>query len=147
MVISSLNTKLVEDRLAFILKAMSNLRRLAALGEKEFLEGDHSAAAESYLRRALEAVFDIGRHIHAKTAASGLVEYKAIARSLGELGIVTPSLAERLQLIAGYRNRLIHFYHEVSDRELYRILRDNLADLDAFVQAIRQFLEAYKRRV
>ena len=29
--------------------------------------------------------------------------------------------ADLLQILAGYRNRLVHFYHEVSVEELYEI--------------------------
>ena len=94
MVISNLNTKLIEDRLGFITKALSRLRNLSRLEEKVFVENDRPAIAESYLRRALEAIFDIGRHIIAKSADKGLVEYKEIAAALGKNGVLTEKLAE-----------------------------------------------------
>jgi len=49
---------LIEDRLGFINQAIVKLRKLACLDEKEFLDDDNPAIAESYLRRALEAIFD-----------------------------------------------------------------------------------------
>ena len=116
MVISNLNMKLIEDRLGFINKAVTKLKKLARLDQKDFLEGDTPAIAESYLRRSLEAVFDIGRHIIAKTPGKGIVEYKEIAESLAERGVTTKGHAERLRLMAGYRNRLVHFYHEVTEK-------------------------------
>ena len=58
MVISNLNTKLIEDRLGFINQAIVKLKKLSYLDEKAFLDGDNPAIAESYLRRALEAIFD-----------------------------------------------------------------------------------------
>jgi uncharacterized protein YutE (UPF0331/DUF86 family) len=76
MVISNLNIKLIEDRLGFVNKAIAKLKRLSHLDEKNFLADDNPAIAESYLRRSLEAVFDIGRHIIAKTAGKGIVEYR-----------------------------------------------------------------------
>jgi uncharacterized protein YutE (UPF0331/DUF86 family) len=114
------------------------------LTEELFLENDNSAIAESYLRRSLEALFDTGRHIIAKTAGKGVVEYKEIAQTLGEKGIVTKELSERLKCMAGYRNRLVHFYHEISDRELFLILKGNLSDLEDFVKEIKIFIEAFK---
>ncbi|RKY44605.1 MAG: hypothetical protein DRP81_05315 [Candidatus Omnitrophota bacterium] len=45
--------------------------------EADFLHEDTPAIAESYLRRSLEAIFDIGRHIIAKSAEKGIVEYSA----------------------------------------------------------------------
>jgi uncharacterized protein YutE (UPF0331/DUF86 family) len=145
MVISNLNIKLIEDRIGFINKAIVKLRQLSASEEHIFFEGDAPAIAESYLRRSLEAIFDIGRHIIAKTAGKAVVEYKEIAKALGENNVVTKEFAERLVLMAGYRNRLIHFYHEVSDKEIYSILKNKLGDMEIFVQEIKEFLKKYRR--
>jgi uncharacterized protein YutE (UPF0331/DUF86 family) len=141
MVISNLNTKLIEDRLGFISKAVARLKRLSYLDERDFLDDDSPAIAESYLRRSL----DIGRHIIAKNAGKGIVEYKEIAIALGDRGIITKQLAERLRLMAGYRNRLVHFYHEVNDKELYLITKSNLADIEGFVKELKTFIESYRR--
>lgn len=89
-------------------------------------------------------MFDIGRHIIAKSAGKAAVEYKGIARALAEHGVVSKNLSEKMVLMAGYRNRLIHFYHEVSDKELYRIVRDHLHDLKEFVNEIMLFIKAYR---
>src|SRR3990172_11492250 len=78
MVISSLNTKLLEDRLGYIAKSVGKLKAIASLPEERFLNGDNPAAAESYLRRCLEAMFDIGRHIIAKTPGEAEGEEKEV---------------------------------------------------------------------
>jgi uncharacterized protein YutE (UPF0331/DUF86 family) len=146
MVISNLNIKLIEDRLGFINKAVARLKRLSYIDERDFLDDDNPAIAESYLRRSLGAIFDIGRHIIAKTAGKGIVEYKEIASALGDRGVITKQLAERLRLMAGYRNRLVHFYHEVNDRELYLITKSNLADIEDFVKEMKTFIESYRQK-
>jgi uncharacterized protein YutE (UPF0331/DUF86 family) len=144
MVISNLNIKLIEDRLGFIIKSIARLKRLARLDQQDFLKEDNPAIAESYLRRSLEAIFDIGRHIIAKTAGKGIVEYKEIARALGQERVVGKDQSEKLQLMAGFRNRLVHFYHEISDKELHTILDNNLSDVEAFVKEIKRFIQSYK---
>ena len=146
MVISNLNIKLIEDRLGFINKSIGKLGRVSYLDERAFLADDNPAIAESYLRRSLEAIFDIGRHIIAKTAGKGIVEYKEIANALAENGVITKALSDRLRLMAGYRNRLVHFYHEVVDKELYLLIKNNLIDIETFVKEIRTFLETYRKR-
>jgi uncharacterized protein YutE (UPF0331/DUF86 family) len=146
MVISNLNIKLIEDRLGFINKSVVKLKRLSNLKEEEFLEGDTPAIAESYIRRSLEAIFDIGRHISAKTAGKGVVEYKEIVNAINKTGVITKDLAERLKLMAGYRNRLVHFYHEVTDKELFSIVNNNLSDIENFVKEIKDFIEKYKKQ-
>lgn len=146
MVISNLNIKLIEDRLGFINKAIVKLKKISNLTEEDFMESDHSAIAESYLRRSLEAMFDIGRHITAKTAGKGSVEYKGIVSSLLDNGVITKKLAEKLRLMAGYRNRLVHFYSEVTDKELFSILKNNLTDIEDFVKEIKAFIEKYRNQ-
>ncbi len=144
MVISKLNTKLIEDRLGFIVESIVKLERLSHIEETDFISNDRPAIAESYLRRSLEAMFDIGRHILAKTAGKAVVEYKQIALTLGHKGVITKEFSERLMLMAGYRNRLVHFYHEVTDKELYQILKINLSDIKNFVKEIKTFIEKYR---
>ncbi|MBT8365019.1 MAG: DUF86 domain-containing protein, partial [Deltaproteobacteria bacterium] len=73
-----------------------------------------------------------------------IVQYKEIARALSQEGVITGDQSEKLILMAGYRNRLVHFYHEISDRELYAILHNNLSDVEAFVKEIKRFIEKYK---
>jgi uncharacterized protein YutE (UPF0331/DUF86 family) len=96
---------------------------------------------ESCLRRSLEALLDIGRHILAKGFAIGVSEYKEIAQKLGEFGLLSASEAQLLRILAGYRNRLIHFYHEIGEEELYRICKDQLGDLQEVKDAYLRWLK------
>ena len=143
MDISNLNTKLIQDRLGFVVGFVERLRHLSRLDRNDFLKGDTPAIAESYLWRSLEAVFDVGRHIIAKHAGKAAVEYKEIARLLGRNGVISERLSEKLTLMAGYRNRMVHFYHEVTNEELYEILTNNLLDFENFIKEMGAFLEAY----
>src|SRR4030067_1432737 len=87
MVISNLNIKLIEDRIGLINRSITRLKKLSSLREETFLDGDTPAIAESYLRRSLEAIFDVGRHIIARTAGKGIVEYKEVANALGTIAL------------------------------------------------------------
>ena len=146
MVISSLNTKLINDRLGFITESLVKLKKLSDLDENGFLADDNSAIAESYLRRSLEAIFDIGRHVIAKRAGKSIIEYREIAVALGNMGVVSAELSERLRLMAGYRNRLVYFYHEVTDKELFAITQENLSDIEKFVLEIKNFITEYNKQ-
>lgn len=48
---------------------------------------------------------------------------------------------EKLLSMAKYRNRLVHFYAEISPTELYEILQKDLGDFDVFLTAIKNVLE------
>lgn len=100
------------------------------------------AAAESFLRRSLEAVLAVGRHVLARLGRLDLAqEYKAIARGLTKEGIVDGQLGVTLGQMAGYRNRLVHFYHEVSADELYDIVVNHRKDLTTCALHILQFVD------
>ena len=140
---SRLRAKVVAERVAWV---RSRLRDLSALplGSLAEFEADprNVAAAESHLRRALEALLDLGRHILAKGFGRAAVEYKDIARGLAEVGVLDAETAARLRVLAGYRNRLVHFYDEVSNRELHEICRGQLHDVDAVLAALLAWIAA-----
>jgi len=142
-----LNYILIEQRLALMAGYLFELEKLSRLSKNKFLsDKTRTGAAESYLRRSLEAIFDVGRHILAKTGSLELAaEYKTIARGLEKKGIVDVFLGKRLVEMAGYRNRLVHLYCEVTDEELYSIITQELEDIRDFIRQIRNFLEGAKR--
>ena len=125
-----LSKRVIGDRLAWLDKMVAEIRALPLDSYEEFSANQRDVwAAESCLRRALEAIFDLGRHILAKGFGQGVTEYKQIASELDRAGVLSHSRARLLSTLAGYRNRLVHFYHEVTSEELYEICRDNLDDL------------------
>lgn len=138
-----INKNLIYSRLALTQDYLQQMHRLAALPKESFLENkDTVAAAESYLRRTLEAVFDISRHIVAKSGNTDLAaEYKAIAKALGDKKIITPGLSAVLCEMAGYRNRLVHLYHMIENEELYEILQADLPDIEQFVSEILRYVK------
>ena len=132
--------ELIEDMLAGI--------ATLPLASEEELTADPRmlAAGESFLRRALEALLDLGRHLLAKGFGIPAAEYKAIPRELEQVGVLTPDLAARLLEMAGYRNRLIHMYDEVTPGELYQILTSHLGDVPAVLDALRHWIALYPER-
>jgi uncharacterized protein YutE (UPF0331/DUF86 family) len=146
MVISNLNTARILELLRFIETCLEELRPFSKMNEKEFLlDRKNPPFVESYLRRGLEAVFDIGRHILSKTYGFKEIEYKTIAKELGERGVITKQLAEVLYVMGGYRNRMVHFYREITPEELYQIVVNNLKDFDTFIKEIVAFIRAYEK--
>jgi len=146
MVISKLNIDKIEKNLSLIQGYLSELKELSKITEEKFLaDRRNSAAGESYLRRSLESVFDIGRHILAKSYGFKELEYKKIALELEKKGIVDKEYASVLLKMAGYRNRMVHLYQEITPEEIYGILKSHLPDIDRFVLEIFRFLEDYKK--
>lgn len=105
------------------------------------------AAGDSYLRRALEALLDLARHVLSKGFGRAPAEYAEVARQLGEVGVVDAARSATLTGMARYRNRMVHFYDEISDTQLHGILSKELRDVEAVVSAITDWLLAHPDRV
>ena len=141
-----LNMEMLTGRIDAVRVALSRLKELSKLSREEFLEDyKNPASAETFIRHCIEAVFDIGRHILAKTGKVRLThEYKNIAKGLGETGVISQPLMYKLMEMAGYRNRIVHLYHEITDEELYEIIQNDLKDIEQFILEIGAFLKKYK---
>ena len=140
-----LSKRVVTDRLAWIERMIRAIRALPLEDRGAFLADDRNVwAAESCLRRALEALLDLGRHILAKGFGLGVSEYKEIAARLGDQNVLSQKEAELLQVLAGYRNRMVHFYHEVGPDELYEVCAHELGDIEHIAEAYRQWLKEHE---
>jgi uncharacterized protein YutE (UPF0331/DUF86 family) len=127
---STATKRILADRLEWIDRMVNEIRSLPLATLDDFsVDSRNVRAAESCLRRALEALFDIGRHILAKAFGKGVSEYKEIANELQHAGVLSNDQTILLRTLAGYRNRLVHFDHEVSTQELHGICKDRLDDL------------------
>lgn len=145
MVISKLNFNKIQENLNLIGEFLEKLKRLLKLTKDEFLSDERNpAATESFLRRCIEAIFDVGRHILSKSFSFKSLEYKEVAKELGEKGIVSEEYSQTLIKMAGYRNRMVHFYKEILAQELYDILQTELKDIEKFLKEIEAFLRKYK---
>lgn len=139
-----LKSQSIIPRIDGITKDIKKLRVLAALSREMFydMQENYYDTAKLRLREALEGVFNIGAHILSRIEGGRATEYREIARKLGEYGIVEKEFADtKLSHMAGYRNRLTHFYAEITPGELYDILNNNLEDFETFLSAIKLVLK------
>lgn len=142
MTTESIKSQSIIPRIDGIQKDIKRLKQLGALPIEEFAKEENFVRAQFYLRQALEGVFHIGLHILARIPGGRATEYKEVAFKLGEAEVVEKDFAKnQLKSMAGYRNRLTHFYAEVSPEEIYKIIHENLGDFDAYLKAIKKLLE------
>lgn len=137
-----LNRVTILDRIGIIENSTRKLENLKSLSINKFKESENFAIAEHYLRYALEASFDICAHVLARIPGARVEEYKQIAVEMGRQNIVPMDFAEeKLYKMAGYRNRLTHFYFEITPAELHEIIQNNLGDFRVFLKHIKIILE------
>ena len=125
---------------------LAGLRALPLDTYEDFAaDARNPAAAESFLRRALEALLDLGRHVLAKGFGRAAGEYKEIATVLGEVGVLDGRMTGKLREMAGFRNRLVHFYDQVSDAELYETCARDAGDIEEILSALLAWIGTTRR--
>lgn len=130
---------LVEKKLATIVSAVSDLRRLARLDrlrhdirEQRFIE--HT------LQVAIQAALDVASHIVSDEALGEPVTNRQLFDLLARAGSLDAALAARLSRMAGFRNVLVHGYDDVDLAVVEDIVRHRLDDLLEFIAAVNRRL-------
>ena len=138
-----MNREVVLDRIDIIRNSLKRLKKISQLSKSEFKENDdYYAIAEHHLRRALEATLDLGRHICVKEDLGQPKEYREVFDILNSGGILDAEFTESIRGMAGYRNRLVHMYHEVDKDEIYQITQERLKDFETFIDEIMDYINS-----
>ena len=143
-----ISKRVLVDRIEWIERMLARIRMLPLDDEATFLaDVRNEGAAESYLRRALEALLDLGRHILARGFGQGVTEYRQIARQLARHQVLIAHEADLLEEMAGYRNRMVHFYHEISSMELFAICANQLDDVEQVLDGLKRWIREHPDRL
>ena len=127
-----------------IRESLAAIQTLPLASEAEFSADLRMVAAgESFLRRSLQALLDLGRHVLSKGFGKLVPDYAAVAEGLAVQGILPPESAAKLRLMVRYRNRMVRFYDEIHPPELYGILTEKLGDVEEVLATIQSWLVAH----
>jgi len=111
---SPLDIDIIRAKIAIILENLKALEPIKEMNREVYFRDLYKRkATERLLQELIEAAIDINTHI---IVGSGYVPpddyYQSFIRA-GELGILSPGLAEKLARSAGLRNRLDHEYDRI----------------------------------
>jgi len=67
-------------------------------------------------------------------------DYADTFKVMGEIGVFSKDFVERLMEMAKFRNRLVHIYWEVDDEVIFEIIREDVKDIEEFVEKFMRFL-------
>jgi uncharacterized protein YutE (UPF0331/DUF86 family) len=102
---------------------------------------DHFRIAFYDLHRALEAVMDMGSPILPRIPGGRPSNHKEIPKLLEQNLIIPADFArEKMIKMAGYRNRMVHFYANITPEELFGIIQGDPEDFYTFLSCIGQVL-------
>lgn len=90
---------------------------------------------------AIENVFDICAIINADLNLGIPGSDEDILENLIKNNILSMKMKEKLKMMKGFRNILVHRYGKIDDKLAFRILKENLGDFYEFMREIEEFLE------
>jgi len=116
---------------------LTKMEFLAGLPENDFLDKFfYVESAKHLLQVSVEAMLDITNHIIARERYRSPKTYAEAFLVLVEQDILPKEKKANFIQMARFRNRVVHLYHELDDKEIYRILQENLNDFRVFIGAI-----------
>jgi len=133
----------VLSKLTFLEDYLAKLRELQKVNVDDFV-GDYRlfGSAERFFQLAIETVLDITKILAADHSIPRPDSSDQLIHELAAHGIVEGELAGRLDGMARFRNLLVHEYEKIDRAHVHERLQRNLADLEAFREAMKAYLRA-----
>ena len=123
-------------------ESLRKLRSLSQLSEDEFLSHYEKIDTSKYnFIVAIEAIIDICNRIISKRKLGFPQDYSDIIKLMSQEGVLEGDLVGRLVEMVKFRNMLVHLYWKIENDRLYKYLKENLGDFEAFKEAIRKYLK------
>jgi uncharacterized protein YutE (UPF0331/DUF86 family) len=125
-------------KLASIDRCLARIRTVTRGNPASVREIDVQEIVLLNLQRAIQAVIDLSAHLLASRGWGLPDSQKQHITILEQNGVLSPSLADRLRGMVGFRNIAVHEYQALDPAVLERIVEKHLVDLDEFADAIRR---------
>jgi uncharacterized protein YutE (UPF0331/DUF86 family) len=130
-------TKLVSE----LRMSVERLRNLAKLSQNDFVsDPDKIGSAKYHFIVAIESCIDMSNHIIARNGYRVPEDYGDTFSVMAEAGALKKGFAQELRNMAKFRNRLVHLYWEVDDKQLHEILQNRPGDFKIFLDSLSKFL-------
>ena len=131
-----------------ILKLISEIRnsinrliKIKEIGEDEFIKNQDKIDSTKYnFIVAIESAINICNHIISQNGFRAPSDYGDAFIVLGEQGAFDEVFVDELRSMVKFRNRLIHLYWDVDDKQVYSFIHNNLNDFKVFINKITVFL-------
>ena len=125
-----------EESLNYLYKLQKEVKN-----EKEFLSDFHLFGnVERYLQLSIQSIIDISHLIIIDLELERPEDNYEVISILFESKIITESLAQKITKMIGLRNILVHEYGKIDRKIIYKILKNQLKDLEEFKKQIIKFI-------
>jgi uncharacterized protein YutE (UPF0331/DUF86 family) len=119
------------------------LERLSHFSYEEFMaEFWYLDAAVRRLQTSIEALVDISRYVIRSLGLPSAEAYRRVPTVLSDAGHIDEQAAATYDQMVRFRNLIVHHYYRVDSDEVYKILTENLADLQGWRDTLLEIIEA-----
>lgn len=126
-------------------KSVDHLKTLRSLNRDSFLnDPDKIGSAKYHFIVSIESAIDISNHIISQNGYRTPEDYADTFQVIAEKGAFDNQFANTLKEMSKFRNRLVHLYWEIDDKQVHEILQNRLDDFKTFLNSIAAFLKFEK---
>ncbi|NLV62159.1 MAG: DUF86 domain-containing protein [Clostridiaceae bacterium] len=127
----------INHKIVLIENNLAKLQELSKLDENEFKSDFRNIeSAKHLLQVSIECMIDICEHIVAKKRLGMPDTAAECIRMVFNGGYVSNNNMDTYITMTKFRNRIVHFYHDLNESEIYHILKNNLIDFKLFIKDI-----------
>lgn len=125
-----------------ILSSLEGLEDLKNLPLKDFLSDSHKVKSAKYsLIVAIEGAVDLCTHVIAMNGFRTPEDYADSFKVMSERGAFDGEFTKSLIQMVKFRNRLVHIYWDIDDKEIHKIIQSRLEDIRRFLTEFGGFLK------
>lgn len=131
----------IKTKIAIIKECVDELEKMRGLSLEHFSSNIRDlAAAKYFLRTAIEAMIDIGSHMVAKLLLGVPNTNVEVMDLLAKKDIISSNNLPIYIKMVKYRNRLTHFYSDITVSEIHTIIHSQLTDFNMFLKEILNYI-------
>jgi len=137
------NLEVLKAQALSLRESLRKVKIYAVLPDDEFWSDERNILTVKHLLlQATEDAASICSHLLARLGGEAPSGYAECFQGLERLGILSSDLTRRMMAMARFRNLLVHRYWEVDDQRVLQFARQDVDDLQIFLQSVGEFLQA-----
>lgn len=134
------------DKIAKILSEIRNslalLHDIQTSDYKGFSDNSHIKSSAKYnFIVVIEGMIDLCSHLISQNGFRTPEDYADTFKVAAEHGVIDNELCSSLVKAARFRNRLVHIYWEITDRDLFEIIKSGPEDVKRFLDQYSRFID------
>jgi uncharacterized protein YutE (UPF0331/DUF86 family) len=122
-----------------------NLERMQQIPQASYAEFSadfrNLDSALHRLQTTIQALIDLAGFVVARRALNLPTSSRSVLQGLEAAGALPPGTSNRYAPILGFRNRIVHLYDRVDPQIVFRILREERADLEDLLRLLLAALD------